>query len=168
VIERVIDGEIPESEYSVMVDEARRFLRNVGQVNQLGRSFSWVANPGASRRNLEVVVSIRGGRPRITIQENLAPLAGAMYGGIGGVMGGGGMGPIMGIFVGALSFPAPAMAMIVPLWLATTYATARTAYRMMTRRRVRELEELADRLATLARELVPARPALGNPERLLP
>ncbi|MGH7537608.1 MAG: serine/threonine-protein kinase [Gemmatimonadales bacterium] len=160
VIERIIEGEIPESEYSVMVDEARRFLRNVGQVNQLGRSFSWVANPGASRRNLEVVVSIRGGRTRITVQENLAPLVGAMYGGIGGGMGGGGMGPIMGIFVGALHFPAAAMAMIVPLWLATTYATARTAYRLTTRRRVRELEELADRLAALARELVPARPAL--------
>ncbi len=135
-----------------MVDEARRFLRNVGQVNQLGRSFSWVANPGTSttHRNLEVVVSIRGGHTRIT--------------GIGGGMGGGGMGPIMGIFVGALNCPAAAIAMIVPLWLAATYATARTAYRLTARRRVQELEQLASRLAAPAQELMPPpRPALPGP-----
>jgi hypothetical protein len=164
VVERLVDGELPESEYEVMVEETRRSLRNAGQVNQLGRSFSWVANPGVSGRNLEVVVSIRGGRTRITIQEKLAPLVGAVFGGIGGGMGGGGMGPIMGIFVGALNFPAAAMAVIVPLWLAATYTTARTAYRLTTRRRVRELEQLADRLAALAQELIPPpRSALPGP-----
>jgi len=79
-IERIVDGEIPESEYAVMVDETRRTLQNVGQVSQLGRSFSWVASPGASQRKLEIVVSVRGGRTRITIQENFGPLIGAMFG----------------------------------------------------------------------------------------
>src|SRR5881296_2848697 len=88
-IERIVNGEVPESEYSVMVDETRRVLQNVGQVSQLGRSFSWVASPGASQRKLEIVVSVRGGRTRITIQENFGSLVGAMFGGIGGGMGGG-------------------------------------------------------------------------------
>jgi len=168
--ERLIDGELPESEYSVLVDEMRRVLRNVGQVNQLGRSFSFVATPGASRRNLEVVVSIRGGRTRITIQENLAPLIGQMYGGIGGGMGGGGLGPIMGILFGALHFPEAAMAVIIPLWLTTVFATARTAYHYAAKRRVRELESLADRLAALAREVIPfpERAAVRGPARPLP
>src|SRR5439155_4490475 len=113
VIERVLDGELPDTAYSVIVDETRRLLKNVGQVSQLGRSFSWVASPGATRRSLELVVSVRDGRTRITVQENLAPLVGALFGGIGGGMGGGGMGPIIGIFVGALHFPGAAMAAII-------------------------------------------------------
>src|SRR5436190_899255 len=127
VIERVLDGELPDTEYSVLVDETRRLLKNVGQVSQLGRSFSWVASPGATRRSLELVVSVRGGRTRITVQENLAPLIGAMFGGIGGGMGGGGMRPIIGILVGALHFPGVAMAATIPVLLGRTCVTARTA-----------------------------------------
>jgi len=163
LIERVVEGELPETEYSVMVDETRRGLKNVGQVSQLGRSFSWVASPGATRRHLEIVVSVRGGRTRITVQENLAPLVGAMFGGIGGGMGGGGLGPIIGILVGGLHLAPVAMVAIIPLWLGTTYVTARTVYRRNARGRVRELEALADRLAALARELIPvARPTIGR------
>ena len=155
-IERVVDGELPDTEYSVMVDETRRTLRNVGQVSQLGRSFSWVATTGATSRTLETVVSVRAGRTRITIQESLAPLIGQMFGGIGGGMGGGGLGPILGILIGGLNVAPIAMVGIIPLWLTTTYVTARTAYSRTVRRRVRELEGLADRLADLARELMPA------------
>lgn len=163
VVERVVEGELPESEYAVMVDETRRFLKNVGQVSQLGRSFSWVASGGPSRRNLEIVVSMRGGRTRITIQENLGPLVGAVYGGIGGGMGGGGMGPILGLLVGALHVAPPAIGVIIPGWLLTTFLTARTTYRLISRRRVAELEQLAERLAALARELIPEPRALRPP-----
>ena len=164
LIERVVEGELPETEYAVLVDEARRIMRNVGQVNQLGRSFSWVANPGPSRRALEIVVSIRGGRTRISVQENLSNLIGAVYGGIGGGMGGGGMGPILGIFMGALHLAPPALAVLIPGWLLTTLATAHTVYRKSSRRRVQELTDLANRLAELARDLIPApRAALRRP-----
>jgi hypothetical protein len=167
--EREVEGELPDTEWPALVDEVRRVLGNVGQVSQFGRSFSWVAaRRGASQRDLEIAVSVRGGRTRITIQENLAGLAGGIYGGIGGGMGGGGMGPIMGIFVGALHLPGAAIAVIVPAWLAVTFATARTVYRYSANRRAKELEGLADRLAELVRELVPlpARPALRSPRRL--
>ena len=162
-IERVVDGEVPESEYSVMVDETRSMLKNVGQVSQLGRSFSWTASPGASQRKLEIVVSVRGGRTRITIQESLAPLIGGIFGGIGGGMGGGGIGPIIGIFVGALHIPGAAIGAIIPLWLATTYMTARTVYHQVSRRRLRLLEGVADRLAALASELAQAPPPRSLP-----
>jgi len=162
-VERVVEGEVPESEYSVMVDETRRMLQNVGQVSQLGRSFSWVASPGATQRKLEILVSVRGGRTRITIQENLGPLIGAVFGGFGGGMGGGGVWPVIAIFLGAFHLPASSIAAIIPLWLTTTYATARTAYHRSSGRRARELEAVADRLAALARELAPVRPALRPP-----
>ena len=124
-------------------------------IDALGRE----ADP-IRRRNLEVVVSVRGGRTRITVQENLAPLIGQIFGGIGGGMGGGGMGPIIGILVGVLHLPAAAIGAIIPLWLGTTYVTARTAYHAGGKRRIRELAGLADRLAALAREIIPDRPAV--------
>ncbi len=158
--ERVVEGELPDTEWQVLVDEIRSVLKNSGQVSQFGRSFSWVASrtPGIPR-DLEIAVSVRGGRTRIFIREGLSQLIGAVYGGIGGGMGGGGMGPILGILGGALHVAGPLLVALVPVWLGTTYLTARTVYRRSTKRRAKELEGLADRLAELVRELMPARPA---------
>jgi hypothetical protein len=166
-LERVVEGEVPDAEFPTIVDEIRRELRNPGQVSQLGRSFSWLATRGAStHRDLEVAVTVRGGRTRITIREHLGTLIGALYGGIGGGMGGGGLGPILGILGGALHFPPAAFALIVPAWLAATFATARGFYHHNSTKRAREAEALIDRLAELARELVPAprRSALPDPD----
>jgi hypothetical protein len=63
------------------------------------------------------------------------------------------MGPIFGIGIGALGAPAAIFVALVPLWLAATYATARTAYHYSTQKRTRELRRLADRLADLAEAL---------------
>ncbi len=167
-LERVVEGELPDTEWQVLVDEIRRSLRNVGQVSQFGRSFSWVATRrGSAQRDLEVSVSVRGGRTRITIQENFGALIGGIFGGIGGGMGGGAMGPILVTFAGALHIPG-ALAVIIPLWMATVFATARTAYHYSTQKRVRELTGVADRLAALVAELVSERRALRHPERSLP
>ncbi|MGH7522335.1 MAG: serine/threonine-protein kinase [Gemmatimonadales bacterium] len=162
-VERIVDGELPEDEYETVVDEIRQVLQDAGQVSQFGRSFTWAAvRAGANsgvRRNLEITVSIRGGRTRITVQENLANVIGGVFGGIGGGMGGGGMGPILGILGGALHL-GPITVVFVPIWLGITYATARYVYRRMTGKRAAELERLADRLASLAGELVDVRPRL--------
>ena len=168
LFEREVDGELPDAEWPVLVDEIRRVVRNVGQVSQFGRSFSWVATRrGTSQRDLEIAVSVRGGRTRITVQENLSTLIGAVFGGIGGGMGGGGMGPLLGITLGAMHAPGPVVALLVPLWLGTTFGTARGVYRYSSGRRSRELESLADRLASLARNLVGERRRLGAAERPL-
>ena len=153
--ERVIEGELPESEYATVVEEIRRVLRNAGQVSQFGRSFSWIAARGpAIRRDLEVAVSVRRGQTRVTIQENLNQLIGAVFGGIGGGMGGGGMGPILGVGVGALHLVGAAVITVVPVWLGITYLTARAVYRRSSMKRLREAEELADRLSVLIEQLV--------------
>ena len=157
--ERVVEGELPESEYATVVEEIRRVLRNAGQVSQFGRSFSWIAARGpAIRRDLEVAVSVRRGQTRISIQENMNQLIGAVYGGIGGGMGGGGMGPIIGVGVGALHLVGAAVVTVIPVWLGITYFTARTVYRGTSTKRLRECETLADRLEALVRELVEIRP----------
>jgi hypothetical protein len=73
------------------------------------------------------------------------------------------MGPIVGILVGALNVHPDALVAIIPAWLLATFVTARTTYRITSKRRVAELEQLAERLAALARELIPAPPALRPP-----
>ena len=168
--ERIVDGEVPDADFPLMVDEIRRALQNVGQVSQLGRSFAWtMSRSGASARSVEVVVTVRGGCTRITVQEPLNNLIGGIFGGIGGGMGGGGMGPIIGVLIEGVGMADAAVAAIIPLWLMVTFATARTAYYYAVRRRTRALVELADRLEALARDLAlpvpqlrsdPARPAL--------
>lgn len=164
--DRVVDGELAESDYLVLVDEIRRTMQNVGQVSQLGRSFAWsMSRSGTGGRELEIAVTVRGGRTHIAVQENLANLAGGIWGGIGGGMGGGGMGPILGILVGAMSVAGEVIAVIVPAWLTLTYATARTSYRLTVRSRQRTLEGLADRLAAMTRELVGERPRIEGPTR---
>ncbi|OLC40328.1 MAG: hypothetical protein AUH75_07820 [Gemmatimonadetes bacterium 13_1_40CM_4_65_7] len=82
---------------------------------------------------------------RITIQESLNQLIGAVFGGIG---------PIIGMGVGAFHLVGPAVVAIIPAWLGLTCLTARTVYGRITKKRARELEDLANRLAALAGELV--------------
>lgn len=166
VVERLVEGELPEAEYSVLVDEIRRVLDQPGQVSQLGRSFAWsTGRIGSHIRALEIAVSVRGGKTRIGLKENLSPLVGAVFGGICGGMGGGGMGPMIGIFVGGLQLAPVALVGLIPIWLTSVYALARRVYGSSVRKREQELIGLADRLEALTRELTPARPALPGSRR---
>ena len=168
ICERLVEGEVPDAEFPTMVDEIRRVMSNVGQVSQLGRSFSWsTVRGGGEGRGVEVAVVVRGGQTRITVQESLGGLIGGIFGGIGGGLGGGGMGPIMGIAFGGLHAPLAVLG-IIPVWLAGVFGIARATYRHYAGRRGRELEQLADRLAETARQLIPARPQLRPESRLLP
>jgi len=159
--QRVIQGELAEGDYPLLVDEIRTVIGEVGQVSQLGRSFTWVLNKGSSGiRNIEVAVTVRSGQTRITIQESLGNLIGAIFGGIGGGMGGGGLGPMVGITAGALHNP-PLLGFLIPAWLIFTYGVARSSFYYTVKRRERTLEKLIDRLADLSRELI-------GPQKLLP
>jgi len=71
-------------------------------------------------------------------------------------MGGGEMGLISAI-LGSIGHPA-AIPLVIPAWLVTTWATARTVFHSSSRRRERELEALADRLAALVRESMGEQP----------
>jgi hypothetical protein len=161
--ERVVEGEVADTDFPLMVDEIRRVMQSVGQVSQLGNSFTWTGTRGRREQgDMQIAVTVRRGSTFIIVQENLTNLIGAIFGGIGGGMGGGGFGLISAL-VGALGAPI-LLPVIVPLWLGTTYAVARTAYHYNSQKRAQQLEEVADRLAALAKELAPQRPALRGPE----
>lgn len=159
--QRTVLGELSEGDYPLLVDEIRTIIGEVGQVSQLGHSFTWVLNKGSSGiRNIEVAVTVRSGRTRITVQENLGNMIGAVFGGVVGGMGGGGSGLVVAIMTNVLHAPA-ALAFMLPTWLGLAYLTARTSYYYSVKGREKTLSTLIDRLADLSRELI------GEP-RLLP
>jgi len=167
VCERAVDVELPDAEFPTMVDEIRRMLKQPGQVSQLGRTFSWTSSRGASStRNLEVAISVRGGRTVIMAHESLGTLIGGIFGGVGGGVGGGGLGAVLP--AGAALLGPAGVVLAIPLWLATVYGLARTIYRRTVRSRTVEMEQLVERLAALAQELSPRRDALAAPLRQLP
>ena len=166
MVERIVEGELPPDEFPTLVEEIRRELQHVGQVSQLGWSFSWTMTRSASmRRDVEVGVTVRGGQTRIIVRESLGPLIGAVFGGIGGGLGGGAMGPILGITQGALGLPPITIAVILPLWFGTIFGIARTTYKAQVKKREKSFTDLADHLAEMTEQLIPHRPALWNPAR---
>ena len=159
--QRTVQGELAEGDYPLLVDEIRTLIGEVGQVSQLGHSFTWVLNKGSSGiRNIEVAVTVRGGRTRITVQESLGSLIGAVFGGIAGGMAGGGSGIVVAITTNLLHAPA-AIGFMLPAWLGIAYLTARTSYYYSVKGREKTLSKLIDRLTDLSRDLI------GEP-RLLP
>jgi hypothetical protein len=137
-------------------------------VTALGRSITWIASLGSAgtRRPLQVSVSVRAGRTRIFIRDNLTDLKGGLFGGVLGGVGGGGLGPVIAVAEEALHAPA-ALIFMIPAWISTVYVSTRSLYFYRTKARREQLEFLADRLAALARDvaLVPSDRRLGGPIR---
>lgn len=162
LLERIIDGELSEGDYPLLVEEIRIVLGEVGQVSQLGSSFTWSVNTGkSSLQQIEVAVGVRRGKTRIIVQENLNNLIGAVFGGIGGGVGGGGLGPIMASIFGGLHLAPAAALFVVPAWLVTVFGITRSSYFYAVKRREKKLRRLIDRLADVTQDLV------GEPRRLL-
>jgi serine/threonine protein kinase len=167
MVERVVEGELPPDEFPTLVEEIRRELQHVGQVSQLGWSFSWtMTRSGNIRRDVEVAVTVRGGQTRIIVRESLGPLVGLVFGAIGGGLGGGMTGPILSIGIGALGLPPSMAGAIIPIWLMTAYGIARRVYRTQFTKREELFNGLADHLAQMTEQLIPRRPQLWNPGRM--
>ncbi len=155
-IECTVDGEVPESEYLLFVEEIRNTLGHVGSVSTLGKSLTWnSAAMGNVARDVHVTITPRAGQTRIRISERMRNFAGGTFGGIMGGMGGGGMGITLGVGMGALGSPVAAGILTV-VWVSGSYLLARTIFRNATRKRYQELQGLADRLAQHSADAVRA------------
>jgi serine/threonine-protein kinase len=149
--EIVVDGEMPTSEYDLLLDVIRRHINESGTLGSVGRSFTWQS---AGRRSVQVTVVPRHGKTTIHVSENLRTLAGGLFGGIMGGYGGGSSGVWVGIAMGThhpLAIPF--------LWfgnLAVAYGVARTAFRKMSDRRKGGLRVLAEAVASEARAAIDA------------
>ncbi|MCZ6917975.1 MAG: hypothetical protein O7I93_14460, partial [Gemmatimonadetes bacterium] len=152
MFERVVDGELPESEYPVLVEEIRVTVGNVGIVSTLGKTFAWHWDGGVERA-VHVTVHPRGGQTRIRVEERLGNMAGGLFGGIMGGAGGGGGVPLTAVLiqkVGLLALAFGAWGLLI----GGTHVLARTIFTHVVRRRREQLRGLADRLAAHAEDVI--------------
>ncbi len=152
--ERIVDGEVPESEYPELVEEIRTALGNIGEIDTLSRSLTWRAQAVQGGRQVSVTVRPRAGRTRIRVQERLGVLAGGLYGGIMGGVGGGGISMVFGIGIGAAGIPVITACGLAGLVVTGSYALARLIFTANVRSKTRQLSNLIDRLAEHVAETV--------------
>ncbi len=161
-LERTVDGEVPDSEFAILVEDVRATLRDVGHVSTLGRSLTWStarAGQGAGGRDIHIMVMPRDGRTRITIDERMSNFAGGVFGGIVGGGGGGGGGALLGVVAGALQAPVAGV-VAAALAVGASWGLARTIFARTVRTRHDQLTTLIDRLA--AHVASTAGPRLGS------
>ncbi len=159
--EAVIDGEMRERDFDLMVDIIRRALGEAGQVSAVGRSLSWTSS--GSGRKAHVSILVRDGRTSIYVNERLKDLAGALFGGIMGGGGGGMMGPSIAFGVEVLGSPLGAIGMVAGC-VGLAYGIARGIYTNSAGKRRRVLGELTERLADQARRSLTPLPVPGSRE----
>ncbi len=145
---RTVEGEIPESSYTELVETMRDSLRSVGTTTVLPGSLAWatMAQQNGVAPTVNIYITARDGQTKIRAEQKLGNLAGGIFGGVGGGLGGGGiMAPI------AVAWVAP---VLVPLalvaWLGGTYAGCRVLYRSRARKHADKLEALLEDLAAIA------------------
>jgi serine/threonine protein kinase len=153
-IERSLEGELPESEYPLLVKEIHSALGIVGHTSTLGRSLTWSpAESGATGRSVQVRVVSESGRTWIRIRERLdlvgdsriLPYLGAIGGGIALAL----LGGAIGLADSALILIPGALGGVLGFNF-----TARSLYARAVRRRRPQLEGLSDRLVALGKTLV--------------
>ncbi len=148
--EIVVDGEMPEADFDLLLDIIRHGIKEPGTLAAVGRSFAWQSDPRS--RNLQVSVLLRGGKTTIRVSENLR----STYGGLFGVLVGGIGAGTATIFLGiGIKTHDPILA--ISMWLSTItlgYASARGLFGRASRGRDKELRNLAESLADQARESI--------------
>ena len=154
VFERIVDAELHEADFPLLVEEIRVTLHNLGTINTFGQSLTWqtAKRPLEEGRDVHVVVTVRAGQTRIRVEEKLGHLAGGLFGGIIGGGGGGGGTAAFGILMGIGGPPAAIIA--AASVVGGAYALARTIFTGISRKRTQQLNGLADRLAELARDVL--------------
>jgi serine/threonine protein kinase len=157
--EIVLAGEMPESDFDLLVEVIRQATGEAGQITTVGRSFSWQGDP--RKNNIQVSVLPRAGKTRIRVSDTLGAAAGGIFGGLIGGVGGGTLPVWLGMGLKMGDFGAGMLA-----WTATTaltYLASRGLFALHSRSRAGAVRALSERLAAQARESIDyAKPKLGS------
>ncbi len=147
-VDRVVEREIGGSETANLVEEIRSRLDIVGDISTVGTSLTWKAStPGKPDRKIRVTITAATGRTTIHIEEDITDVSRQLAGGFVGLMSGGLLG--IGLTV-ATGTPDAAPLLVVLAAAAGAYAFPRSDFVNIVTRHEHELEELADRLASMA------------------
>jgi serine/threonine protein kinase len=143
IVEVVVDGEMPERDYDLVLDSIRRDVGEVGQIGSVGRTFSWsVSNQS---RKLQISVMPRGGKTTVRIDEQLGQITGGIFGGMMGGIGGGLGGAVMGSIAGGAHEPLLGLTAWAAV-IASAYGGARFTLRRIATGRREKLLEIANEL----------------------
>jgi hypothetical protein len=148
--ETVVDGEMSDNDFDLLLDVIRQHTSIPGQMTSVGRSIAWHGHEGKS--NLSVTVFMRGGKTTIRVSENMKATAGGIFGGLMGGVGGGTGGIWMGIgaTIGHRLWG-------LGMWGVTAvaaYFAARALFGYNSRKKEASLTQLAEALAVRARESI--------------
>jgi len=156
-VDRIIDGEVDETAHESMVAAIQDSLGIVGHISTLGRTLTWSpADPGTDQRKIVVTVTPGAGKTRIHIEERLELSGWRMFipgWGVGtGLITGILLALVTGLGQDAIMFTA------LPLGAIGGFTAVQLYFRAGNTRGKRDLNRLADRLATLVSDA--ARPSL--------
>ncbi len=142
-----VPGELNEDGFERVVSAIQMGTRDHGQPTLLGRSLTWRAETVNKTRTVQVTVTSRDGHTHVRLEENLAPLAGGVF---GGTVGGGGIGVGLGVglpLAGFLGLGGSLLAVAFPLGaLGLSYIGAREIYRAIVNKRRLVMGELFDKI----------------------
>ncbi|HET9424585.1 MAG TPA: serine/threonine-protein kinase [Gemmatimonadaceae bacterium] len=165
--ESVIQGELDERDFDIMVDTIRSRAGawgGVGQFSTAGKSFTW-ASESETGRKLHVSVFPRNGKTTIRVFESISETYAGIYGGVMGGLGGGGgamlialmkkLGPFETV-AGGRGLDNPNVQLGLILWLGAlvplAYFISRFSANAVSRRRQVTLRTMLRELAEKARE----------------
>ncbi|MDE3171983.1 MAG: protein kinase [Gemmatimonadota bacterium] len=165
--EAVVNGEMPEADFDLLVDTIRRRMEMAGAVNVVGHSLTWTTL--ARNRSAHVSVISRHGKTTIRVAENMEPLTRRAR----VVAAGGGAYLIAGIAsaVGSHLWSVPASAGLLAAAIGTVAGLARFSFISSVRKRQRRFRGLVEELAQQAQEstdATAAAPAPGVRPKLAP
>lgn len=145
VLERIVQGELPESALEALVPIMQSATIGQGNASSVGKTLTWSSRSDSNSSSQQILVSSRDGETLIRVEERLAGFAGGIFGGIVGGVGGGvgiGAGGALGGALGSI-----ALAFVFPIVVITgSYLGARAIFSSHVRKRRRRMQELLDRL----------------------
>ena len=146
--EAVVNGEMSEADFDLLVDTIRRRMEMAGAVNVVGRSLTWTAL--ARNRSAHVSVISRHGKTTIRVAENMEPLTRRAR----IVAVGGGAYLTVGIVsaIGDHLWRLPTLVGLLVAALATVGGLARFSFMSSIRKRQKRFRGLVDELARQAQD----------------
>jgi hypothetical protein len=152
-VERHLEGELSESAIEELVGNLRSRFGVQGRIERLGSTISWSTDipRGAGGRNVVVHFTKRAGGTRIRIEERLGTLAGALFGGIVGGVGGSGF---VNLLVWGIILANVWLLLGSVAWVALVFGIVRAAFGAVSQRRARELENFSAELEEAAHDAI--------------
>ena len=135
--------------------EVQRTLGLPGFVSKAGRSRTWAAlsqtGSPSSQRHVSVTVTEHDGNTVVRVDEPLAKLSGAVFGGLMGGLGGGSTGIWFGIGMGVYHSLLLSVAGVLTT-VGVSYLLARPLFKRAAARRLAEYDAMLDRVVTAVSE----------------